>query len=266
MAPATGAEAPEIALVVGELGDLLGDEDGDAVREEALDLLDEIGRCGPTHGVRLLAATRRPEAVDDALLARFGTRFVLEVPDEAQSLRLLGRPDATDLGGGGELFLRVAGRLPVHARGFRVPPDRLARLARLAHQAYGGPEAPLPTRAVAGDRSWAQPVDDGLASGFADAPNTPSADRLPEALVAERRAWPEPAWQFAGAQAEAPGPLVTGGSAGGARQGAHATVPEAAPVAVPAHAGRPAPAPPRRRCSSAAPRSVHRDGSGRSLA
>jgi nucleoid-associated protein YgaU/DNA-binding SARP family transcriptional activator len=249
---AVAAEAevnePEIVLVVGELSDLLVAEDGDtarAAREEILDLLDEIGGNGPTNGVRLLAATRQTEALDNALLARFGTRFVLEQPDEAQSLRLLGRPDASGLAGAGELFLRVAGRLPVHARGFRVPSERLAQLARLARQAYGGPPAPPPAPSAVTDREGDQDGDGRLDDGFGYELDTPAEGRIPEALVAERQARLDSGWRPAAfdARAETPRSPVPGGAAGDDRPTALAVDVAPPPVGEPGRQGGPAPAP-----------------------
>jgi DNA-binding SARP family transcriptional activator len=242
--PEAEAEEPDIVLVIGELSDLLVAKDSDPARDEILDLLDEIGGSGSSHGVRLLAATRRPEALDDALLERFGTRFVLEQPDEAQSLRLLGRPDASGLAGGGELFLRVAGRLPVHARGFRVPPERLAQLARLARQAYGGPPAPPPTPKAVTAPEWNQEGEGRPDDGFGHEPDPPADERIRDALVAERRERLDPSWRAPApaAPAKSPWSPVSGG-AGDDRRASLAVDAAPSPVTEPGRLVGSAPAP-----------------------
>jgi DNA-binding SARP family transcriptional activator len=108
-------------LVIGELVDLV---------DEAA-TLDYIGMHGPAHGMYLLAATTRINGLDEAQLAPFATRLVLQTLNEEQSIRLLGQPDAADLGEGGDALLRIDGRLPVRLRGFRVADDDLHRLVQV---------------------------------------------------------------------------------------------------------------------------------------
>lgn len=131
---------PELVLALGELADLVA-LTGSEILGTTLDLL---AADGPMHGIRLIAATARPEALDKGTLHHFATRLVLRVGDEAQSMRLLGVPDAVGLAGGGRLLLRLAGRLPHpfagvtpgRARGYRITPDALRGLARQMRGAY----------------------------------------------------------------------------------------------------------------------------------
>ena len=113
-------DQPEIVVVIGELADI-------AVEATTFELL---GVHGAAHGIRLLAASTRPEAVGEELLAHFATRVALQTLDEDASIRLIGRPDAADLGGGGDLLVRIDGRVPT-ARP-RVP--SLARAPRSARR------------------------------------------------------------------------------------------------------------------------------------
>lgn len=118
-------QEPELVLVAGELTEM---------RDEGT-TLELIGNEGPRHGIRLLASTMRADGLDD-LLAHFATRLVLMTMDDAESIRLLGQPEAADLGSG-EFFARLAGRTPVRVRGFRVAPEHLDALIRLMQQANG---------------------------------------------------------------------------------------------------------------------------------
>ena len=116
------AERPDIVLVVAELGDLSAEHHA---------ALGPIMLHGPHHRVRLLAASSRRAAavvIDSPLLPEFGTRLVLRAADEEESIALIGSGDATELGSGGHLLVRIEGRGPVQALGYRVAPDRLARL------------------------------------------------------------------------------------------------------------------------------------------
>lgn len=144
---------PEIVLVVGELTELRGEGDAGTT-------LELLGREGPARGIRILAATARSEALDAALLPHLATRLVLRLLNEEQSIRLLGLTDATELGEGGWLILRLAGRRPLHPdgwspltlRGVRVPPEGLAALVQQMIAAWGGPErdqhAPAPNGSI----------------------------------------------------------------------------------------------------------------------
>lgn len=122
-------EQPEIVLVVGELANL--PDDGTT--------LELIGVHGPTHGVRILAASARAETIDDVILSHFTTRLVLQTMDDDESVRLLGVPEAADLAGG-EFLLRIDGRRAERVRGFRVSLEHLEELIRLMREAYGDAE------------------------------------------------------------------------------------------------------------------------------
>jgi len=140
---------PLIALVLGEL---------DGVDDRGLTTLAQLGQDGPAHGIRLIAATTRPAAVREELLGYFATRAVLRLPDTAQSVRLIGSPDATTLGGGGHLLLRLAGEPPRPVagvepgalRGLRIAAEDLVALARDMRDHYGSPpDAATPDAALA---------------------------------------------------------------------------------------------------------------------
>lgn len=188
-------DQPELVLVVGELGAL--EVDGTT--------LELIGTHGPTHGVRLLAATTESGAFGDEVLPHFTTRLVLQTLDDDESIHLLGRPEAADLGSG-ELLLRVEGREPVRLRGFRVAAERLDELVRLTREAYGGRWRAAGGAAPALDESGAgAPPPD-------EEPPTSGDEELVEAEAngAHRAALPAP--RGAGASA--------GGGAGGGDGGA----------------------------------------------
>ncbi len=120
---------PFQVLVIGELADLVDDAA----------VLDSIALHGPAHGMYLLAATTGIDELDETPLALFTTRLVLQTLKEEQSIRLLGRPDAADLGEGGDTFLRIDGRLPVRLRGFRVAGEDLRRLVQVMRAEFGSP-------------------------------------------------------------------------------------------------------------------------------
>ena len=123
----TESGLPDLVLVVGELADLTD-------HGTTLDLL---GTHGPAYGIRLLAASTRPEALGEEELAHFATRLVLQTLDEDTSIRLTGRPYAADLGGGGDLLARIDGRAPVRARGFRLSSEHLEQLVQVMRETYG---------------------------------------------------------------------------------------------------------------------------------
>ena len=125
-------ERPELVLVTDRLDAL--DDHGTTV--------EMIATHGPAHGIRLLAATTESETLGEDVLPHFTTRLVLQVVDD-ESVRLLGRPDAADLGRG-EFFLWIDGREPIRLRGFRVSDAHLDELIRLARDAQcgGSPAAP----------------------------------------------------------------------------------------------------------------------------
>lgn len=168
---------PDLVLVIGELGSI--EDDGTT--------LELIGVHGAAHGVRLVASTTRPADLAVDLLAHFRTQLVLQTLDEEESIRLLGRPDAADLETG-DLLLRLDGRIPVRARGFRVSSDRLDELVGLMRQAYGF-RAPATEGRVAApgdpEGSLTRPVDrddspEGSGRGPATDRVTPSLDPASE--------------------------------------------------------------------------------------
>lgn len=116
---------PLIVLAVGDLGSLA-----------SVAALDSLVTDGPKYGIHVLGFTSQPAALDDATLACFGSRLVLATDSEEQSIRLLGCPDAADLGGGGDLFVRVGQRLPVRARGYRVAEEHLESLVVQMREHY----------------------------------------------------------------------------------------------------------------------------------
>jgi hypothetical protein len=92
---------------------------------------------GPRYGVRVLAASQQRAADlvrDYSLVPEFGTRLVLRAADEEESMALLGSGDATELGAGGHMLVRLEGRVPLQALAYRVAPDRLAHLATLIRE------------------------------------------------------------------------------------------------------------------------------------
>jgi hypothetical protein len=126
-------DEPELVLVVRELGDL---------DEETLTSLGPVLLDGPRSGIRLLAASERTG--EDLVrrcpvLSAFGTRLVLQATDEDESMAVLGASGAEYLAAGGQLLVRLEGRVPMQAYGFRVHPDQLARLVEVTRDAarYG---------------------------------------------------------------------------------------------------------------------------------
>ena len=125
-------DQPDIVVVVPELTDLSAEHRAQ---------LSAVMLHGPRYGVRVLAATeqRAVDLVRDCpLLPEFGTRLVLRTADEEESMALLGSGDATELGTGGHMLVRLEGRVPLQALAYRVAPDRLARLATLIRE-HAGP-------------------------------------------------------------------------------------------------------------------------------
>ena len=122
----TGSGRQEVVLVISELAEL----------KDAGATLELIGEHGPSYGVRLLAASTNPTTLDEGLLAHFGSRIVLQTLDDEESIHLLGQPNAADLGSG-DILVRIDGRTPMQARGFRVSTEHLDGLLRLMQEAYG---------------------------------------------------------------------------------------------------------------------------------
>lgn len=118
-------EEPSLVIAIDELTEI--EDDGTT--------LELLGTRGPSHGIFVLAATSRASELGEDLLAYFGTRLVLQSLDDDGSIRLLGRPDAADLGSA-EFFLRVDGRIPLRVRGFRVTESHLGDLVQMMREAY----------------------------------------------------------------------------------------------------------------------------------
>lgn len=130
------SEEPEIVLVVGELANL--PDDGTT--------LELIGSQGARHGVRLLVATARTDALAADVLSHFGTRVVLQTLDDDESIHLIGHAEAAVLTDG-ELYLRIDGRTPIRLRGFRISPEHLDELVRLMCELYGDLPPTVPFQA-----------------------------------------------------------------------------------------------------------------------
>jgi len=142
---------PEIVLVVGELADL--PDDGTT--------LELIGSQGDRHGVRLLGATARADALAADVLSHFRTRVVLQTRDDDESIHLIGHSEAAVLADG-ELYLRIDGRTPIRLRGFRVSPEHLDELVRLMCKVYGDLRPTVPFQA---QRDNEENADSGASSG-----------------------------------------------------------------------------------------------------
>ena len=119
---ADGPTRPEILLVVGELAAV-------AHYTEAFELLSVHG---PSYGMRLLAASTQVTELGADLLSYFGTRLALQLFDDDESIKVIGRPDAADLGSG-EFLLWIDRRIPVRIRGYRVDSTELDELIEAMH-------------------------------------------------------------------------------------------------------------------------------------
>ncbi len=133
-------EEPEILLVIGELGDI----DYSAHRTT----LEMLCTYGPSHRVRLIGATRSSTRVPDELVAGFGTHLVLRTATTQESQRLLGRADAADLLGGGQLWVRVGQRRGEEGYGVRIRPDLLERFVRILRAQHRLPPLALNQQAT----------------------------------------------------------------------------------------------------------------------
>jgi hypothetical protein len=122
---ASSADVADLVVVIRELAE---------IEPDAQQLLGTIAAGGTEYGVQLIVASDRPVA---ELLRRcpfvdqIGTRLVLQSATEEDSVALLGMPGAERLGAGGYVLLRLEGRLPVPGWAYRLPADRLARLAHM---------------------------------------------------------------------------------------------------------------------------------------
>ncbi len=126
-------EAPERVLVLGELASLDDDERA---------ILARLLAHGPTHGLRVLAATTDLSVAGEAATA-YPSRAVYAMPDEETSVRVLGSPDAAGLAADGGMLVRLGGRTAlVEAYQLRVLDEDLAAL--LAAMS-GGEEAATST-------------------------------------------------------------------------------------------------------------------------
>jgi len=155
-------EEPEIVLVVGELADL--PDDGTT--------LELIGSQGARHGVRLLGATARTDALTADVLSHFETRMVLQALDGDESIHLIGHAEAAVLADG-ELYLRIDGRTPIRLRGFRVSPEHLDELVRLMSETYGDLPPTVPFQA---QRDSETNADWRVSAGGETAPGAVSVD------------------------------------------------------------------------------------------
>ncbi len=91
---------------------------------------------GPEHGIQILAASVRANRLEDYVTRHFATRLVLRMEHEEQSVILLGDYAAADLGGGGQMLVRIAGCSPIEARGFRISPEHLDQLVGLMREVF----------------------------------------------------------------------------------------------------------------------------------
>jgi two-component SAPR family response regulator len=138
----------------------------------------------------------------------------LRLLDEEQSLRLLGLTDATELGEGGWLILRLAGRRPLQPdgwspltlRGVRVPSEELSALIQQLIDAWSGPapageaapnwlsgtvpsarppEAAAPDRTLAGD-NWGEEAHVAVSTANAAAHHGEAGEKSPPGTPAAR--------------------------------------------------------------------------------
>ncbi|MDQ6673377.1 MAG: hypothetical protein M3069_21980, partial [Chloroflexota bacterium] len=112
-------DLPDVVLVVDEWAEL----------PDCGPTLDLLAHHGASVGMHLIAATAQ---ADDPRLERgvglFGTRLVLQVPDESASARLLGQAGAEELDRLGQALPFVDGEVLPRVRGFCVPPLHVQHL------------------------------------------------------------------------------------------------------------------------------------------
>ena len=178
------SEEPALVIAIDELPEI--EDDGTT--------LELLGTRGPSLGIFLLAATSRADELGEDLLAYFGTRLVPQSIND-DSIRLLGRPDATDLGNA-EFFLRVDGRIPLRVRGYRVSESHLADLVQMMREAYAG-------RATDSVRSDGEQSDDEM---HAIASSDYEDVRDGGLSAGEARGGDDHAWEALAAQEDASGP------------------------------------------------------------
>jgi DNA-binding SARP family transcriptional activator/LysM repeat protein len=171
---ASNTAQPDLVLVLGELADL----------PNANAAVEMLKSHGSAYGVHLVAATTRQEMVSDATLGSFGTRLVLRTPEEQASIRLLGRPEAADLGGGGDLYVRIEGREPLRLQSFRVEMEHLNRLVDLMHAAFRNPPPAEEPEAAAGADDDDNAADQAVELPLADEQATPTGTTPPLGVAA----------------------------------------------------------------------------------
>ncbi|HLI52107.1 MAG TPA: FtsK/SpoIIIE domain-containing protein, partial [Thermomicrobiaceae bacterium] len=135
---------PEILLVLGEIGEIGAVADDRAT-------FDLLGAHGLSHGMRCVAMTVQGDSLSYDILDYFSTRLALQISDDDQSIKIMGRPDASQLGNG-EFMLRLDHRTPLRARGFRIEAGELDGLIRAMHERRQG--LMPPTQPAASDREF----------------------------------------------------------------------------------------------------------------
>ncbi len=118
---------PEIVLVIGELTKVADDT-------ETLELLSAHAL---SFGIRCLAVSAQVTGLGADFLNYFSTRLALQLFDDDESIKVLGRPDAVDLGTG-EFLLRIDPRIPIHVRGYRVDATKLDEFVEAMRDDDGG--------------------------------------------------------------------------------------------------------------------------------
>ena len=118
---------PEIVLVIGELTKVADDT-------ETLELLSAHGL---SFGIRCLAVSTQVAGLGADFLNYFSSRVALQLFDDDVSIKVLGRPDAVDLGTG-EFLLRIDRRIPIHVRGYRVDATTLDEFVEAMRDDGGG--------------------------------------------------------------------------------------------------------------------------------
>lgn len=116
----------EILLVLGEIGEIGAVADDRAT-------FDLISAHGARYGMRCVATTAQCDSLSYDNLNYFGSHLVLQLSDDDQSIKLIGRPDASQLGNG-EFMLRLGHRAPLRVRGFRIEASDLDGLIRAMHE------------------------------------------------------------------------------------------------------------------------------------
>lgn len=121
---------PRLVIVVDEFATLAAE-----LPEFVPGLLD-VAQRGRSLGMHLVLATQRPAGVvTPAIRANIGTRICLRVTDPAESVDLIGRPDAATIRAEspGQGFLQRAGRAPerLHVARMSSPGSQVATVGRI---------------------------------------------------------------------------------------------------------------------------------------